>query len=411
MSTFTKPTTTTVIDDIGYGRQFDSWYHRLFPDDASVVAEVERLDSLHPDPAWGTVEFGVGNGRIALPLSRRVGPITGIDSSPEMLGVLRRDLTDDTPVEAVHADIRTYTADHTVGLVYCVCATLSMLLTPEEQQQAVQRAADLLAPGGRLVIETHNKAAVVALHEGRSRATYFTPYPEPGTGLQSHSVLLPEGSLWHLSHVWYESDGTTRVGTEVSRLTTPEEMDAYARAAGLEPETRLGDWPADAEPTARTHRWRSAPTSGRRRPGPERRALRDCERPLSVVCCMIGASVLLPGGGVMPITNEQAAGHAFLRPLYTDPYYPDHVVDRGRAILLRLCERIEAEQPADLAALYVLTQAATEEFNLLEAAFDAAGSEIETVAREAIGEDFWFVASAYGFADADGEELIATRDW
>ncbi|MFI1354164.1 class I SAM-dependent methyltransferase [Streptomyces sp. NPDC020898] len=248
MSTFTKPTTTAVIDDIGYGRQFDSWYHRLFPDDASVVAEVERLASLHPDPASGTVEFGVGNGRIALPLSRHVGTITGIDSSPEMLGVLRRNLTDDTPVEAVHADIRTYTADHTVGLVYCVCATLSMLLTPEEQQQAVQRAADLLAPGGRLVIETHNKAAVVALHEGRSRATYFTPYPEPGTGLQSHSVLLPEGSLWHLSHVWYESDGTTRVGTEVSRLTTPEEMDAYARAAGLEPETRLGDWPADAEP-------------------------------------------------------------------------------------------------------------------------------------------------------------------
>lgn len=113
----------------------------------------------------------------------------------------------------------------------------------------------------------------------------------------------------------------------------------------------------------------------------------------------------------MPITNEQAAGHAFLQPLYTDTYYPDHVVDKGRAILLRLCERIEAEQPSDLTALYVLTQAATEEFNLLEAAFAAAGSEIETVAREAIGEDFRFVASAYGFADADVEELIATRDW
>jgi len=28
-----------------------------------------------------------------------------------------------------------------------------------------------------------------------------------------------------------------------------------------------------------------------------------------------------------------------------------------------------------------------------------------------IAEDFWFVASAYGFTDADVEELIATRDW
>lgn len=105
------------------------------------------------------------------------------------------------------------------------------------------------------------------------------------------------------------------------------------------------------------------------------------------------------------------AGHTFLRQLYADGYFPDHVVDKGKEILLRLCERIEAEQPADLAALYVLTQGATEEFNRLEAEFEAAGSEIETVAREEIAEDFWFVASTYGFTDADTEELIAGRDW
>ncbi|MEU2494939.1 DUF5713 family protein [Streptomyces sp. NPDC007883] len=113
----------------------------------------------------------------------------------------------------------------------------------------------------------------------------------------------------------------------------------------------------------------------------------------------------------MPITGRQVAEHAFLRQLYADPYYPDHLVDKGRAILVRLCERIEADRPSDPAALYVLTRAATEEFNLLEAEFEAAGSEIETVAREEIAGDFWFVASTYGFPDADVEELIATRDW
>ncbi|GGY07834.1 DUF5713 family protein [Streptomyces minutiscleroticus] len=113
----------------------------------------------------------------------------------------------------------------------------------------------------------------------------------------------------------------------------------------------------------------------------------------------------------MPITNQQVAEHAFLRQLYADSYFPDHVVDKGREVLLRLCERIESERPSDLAALYALTRAATEEFNLLETEFEAAGSEIETVAREEIAEDFWFVASAYGFTDADVEELIAARDW
>ncbi|MDX3690105.1 DUF5713 family protein [Streptomyces europaeiscabiei] len=113
----------------------------------------------------------------------------------------------------------------------------------------------------------------------------------------------------------------------------------------------------------------------------------------------------------MAITNEQVAGHSFLRQLHADAYYPDHIVGKGGAILLRLCERIEAEQPPNLTSLYALTQAATEEFNLLQAEFEAAGSDIETVAREEIAEDFWFVASAYGFTDADVEELIATRDW
>ncbi|MEU1511507.1 DUF5713 family protein [Streptomyces sp. NPDC005811] len=113
----------------------------------------------------------------------------------------------------------------------------------------------------------------------------------------------------------------------------------------------------------------------------------------------------------MAVTNEQVTGHAFLKALYRDDYYPDPVVDRGRDILLRLCARVEAERPADLDGLYALTHAATEEFNMLQDAFWEAGSEIETVAREEIAEDFWFVARAYGFTDADLEELIATRDW
>ncbi|MCC5580196.1 hypothetical protein IMZ11_31675 [Microtetraspora sp. AC03309] len=113
----------------------------------------------------------------------------------------------------------------------------------------------------------------------------------------------------------------------------------------------------------------------------------------------------------MSPTNQQVVTYAFLRGMYEDGYFPDHVVDKGKAILLRLCERIEAERPPDLAALYVLTEAATEEFNTLEADFEAAGSGIETTAREMIAEDFWFVASAYGFAEADAEELVAARDW
>ncbi|MFJ8443788.1 DUF5713 family protein [Kitasatospora griseola] len=113
----------------------------------------------------------------------------------------------------------------------------------------------------------------------------------------------------------------------------------------------------------------------------------------------------------MTIENAQVAEHEFLNEMAGDRYYPAHLVERGRAVLRALCERIETERPAGLGELYVLTHSATEEFNLLGEALDEADSEIDTVAREAIGQDFAFVAAAYGFAGADREELIATREW
>ncbi|WP_026412317.1 DUF5713 family protein [Actinomadura oligospora] len=113
----------------------------------------------------------------------------------------------------------------------------------------------------------------------------------------------------------------------------------------------------------------------------------------------------------MRITNAQVVGHTFLDGMVGDGYYPEHLVARGQAILRRLCARIEADPPADLAALYVLTNTATKLFNDLQDEFFEADSEIETVAREAIAADFYFVAQSYGFEDADHEELVAERDW
>lgn len=116
-------------------------------------------------------------------------------------------------------------------------------------------------------------------------------------------------------------------------------------------------------------------------------------------------------GIIVSITNQQVAGREFLRALYPSDYFPDHLLDKGRDILLRLCARIEAERLTDLAGLYALTVGATLEFNTLQDEFWAAGSEIETMARDVIAGDFAFVVSAYGFAEADLEEVVAERDW
>jgi SAM-dependent methyltransferase len=230
------------VEDIGYGRQFGAFYDSIFPGGPYTEPTVRKLASLHPRPGERALELGVGTGRVAIPLAQRAFPVTGVDSSPEMLEQLRTKAKEaDVDVEPVHGDIRHYTDDAQYGLVYCVCATLSMILDADDQRATVQNAADRLAPDGLLVVETSNPGGLRALHEGRQRTSYFIPYPEPNTGLLTYSTVFEDRSLWHASHVWFE-DGRSSVGSELARLTTPGEVDEYAASAGLRPVERWADW-------------------------------------------------------------------------------------------------------------------------------------------------------------------------
>ena len=88
----------------------------------------------------------------------------------------------------------------------------------------------------------------------------------------------------------------------------------------------------------------------------------------------------------MPITNDRLRNYPFLKEMYGDAYFPTFLVDKGKAILVRLCEAIETEKPADDESFLRLTHAATDEFNALAGEFEENDSELETGAREAIVE-------------------------
>ncbi|KQQ49246.1 hypothetical protein ASF84_23370 [Pseudomonas sp. Leaf127] len=113
----------------------------------------------------------------------------------------------------------------------------------------------------------------------------------------------------------------------------------------------------------------------------------------------------------MSLDNPTMDDHVFLQGMYADDYFPDEVVDLCKDVLIDLCRQIEQQQPATLEALYVLSHAATERLNALQDTFEAHGSELETAARDALAEDFSWIASAYGFAEADLEEMMAPREW
>lgn len=120
---------------------------------------------------------------------------------------------------------------------------------------------------------------------------------------------------------------------------------------------------------------------------------------------------LLFGKNDPQIENETIKGHAFLAGMYQDSYFPAFLVDKGVKILKGVCYQIEKKSVRNLDELYKITHVATKKINQLEHEFGKHGSEIETVARECIAMEFGYIAKAYGFENADLEELIAPREW
>lgn len=100
---------------------------------------------------------------------------------------------------------------------------------------------------------------------------------------------------------------------------------------------------------------------------------------------------------------------SLLVPMRADAYFPPALVDEAAAVLARLAARMERERPVGDAA-YALTHDATLELNALIPRFEAAGSDLETGARDAIADDVAQILEAHGY-DADLERALAARDW
>ncbi|HEX4569868.1 MAG TPA: class I SAM-dependent methyltransferase, partial [Dongiaceae bacterium] len=70
------------------------------------------------------LEFAIGTGRVAIPLSERGIPVAGIELSPAMLAQLRRNV-DEATIPVVVGDMATTVAPGRYTLVYLVFNTIS----------------------------------------------------------------------------------------------------------------------------------------------------------------------------------------------------------------------------------------------------------------------------------------------
>jgi SAM-dependent methyltransferase len=197
-----------------------------------VGPTVDFLAALAGDGA--AVEFGIGTGRVALPLAQRGVRVHGIDLSEAMVARLREKPGSEQIVATI-GDFATVRVEGTFSLVYLVFNTICNLTTQDDQVACFQNAADHLEPGGFFVIEVGTPDL-----QRLSPGERFYPFEVSSDhiGLDEHDIanqglvshhLWPGGGAWHKSSVPF-------------RYVWPAELDLMARIAGMRLRHRWSDW-------------------------------------------------------------------------------------------------------------------------------------------------------------------------
>ena len=122
--------------------------------DMSTPGVVGPMVDLLADLAGGgrALEFGIGNGRIALPLAERGVPVHGIELSKAMVAKLRPKPGAER-IGVTIGDFSTTRVEGSFALVYLLFNTIMNLTTQEAQVACFQNAAAHLEPAGCCVVE------------------------------------------------------------------------------------------------------------------------------------------------------------------------------------------------------------------------------------------------------------------
>ncbi|MDX2932879.1 class I SAM-dependent DNA methyltransferase [Streptomyces ipomoeae] len=197
-----------------------------------VVELIAGLAAEHGDSR--ALEFGIGTGRIALPLARRGVPVHGIDMSRAMVERLRAK-PGGADIGVTIGDFATTRVDGEFGVAYLVFNTINNLTTQDAQVDCFRNAAAHLVPGGCFVIEVH-VPDLRRLPPGQNAVPFrvgpdrlgFDTYDMATQGMRSHHVMVV--------------DGRTEYWSLPFRYVWPAELDLMARLAGMRLRDRWAGW-------------------------------------------------------------------------------------------------------------------------------------------------------------------------
>ena len=215
---------------------------------AAVDPVVDFLAALAGHGA--ALEFGIGTGRIALPLAHRGIRVHGIDLSEAMVARLRAKPGAER-IDVTIGDFAATTVDGRFSVAYLVFNTIMNLTTQDGQVACFQNVAAHLEPGGCFVIEVM-VPALQRLPPGET----VRPFDVTPTHLGFDEYDVASQGL--ISHHYSIIDGNLEVGSMPFRYVWPAELDLMARLAGMTLRERWSGWqrePFTSDSTSHVSVW------------------------------------------------------------------------------------------------------------------------------------------------------------
>ncbi len=241
-------------------------YHAL-GQGAFAEALAERILAALPAPPRRVLDLACGTGAATLALATSGAEVVGVDRSPRMLAIARASaLARGLPVTLIEADIRQLPSGHGQGqadpdrpasrslppaafdLITCLYDSLNYLTGDHDLELALEGAARLLRPGGRLIFDLNTE------HEFASWGAGCDQVVHDADGILVYNRLHydHEEQLAYARIGWFVREGSRwRRGEEqhVERAWSEVEVGAALGSAGLRLLARYTpDWaPAAAE--------------------------------------------------------------------------------------------------------------------------------------------------------------------
>ncbi|MFN2590214.1 MAG: class I SAM-dependent methyltransferase [Actinomycetota bacterium] len=236
----------TDFDPTRYGAVIADDYDDLYSDSFDSKAAVERLAELAD--GGPVLEFGIGTGRLALPLLERGLEVRGVDASVEMMTKLQEKPGGDR-IPVILGDFSRVDAGRDFALVVLAVNTIFALPDQEAQVRCFANAARHLRPGGRFVVEAW-LPDLTAFHQNRAVRPRI---------LRSDVVSVEVAELDPVRQIMRTTQvvlrhGSVRLYPANHRYAWPAELDLMAQLGSLRLVERRENWSgAPFTPESRTH--------------------------------------------------------------------------------------------------------------------------------------------------------------